>query len=98
MLKKRMDLARIVPDAHVYVMGHDHELLAKAQDFVSYDAAGKLIAYKQYFVASGSFLRGYDTDGRVTYAEAGYYPPASLGAPIISIQRGRRQPVVHVQI
>jgi len=82
------DMRRIFPLADIYIFGHDHKRGCwpdSALQITSGNGGGINIKQKrQWFVRSGSFLRGF-VDGQSTYAVGSLYKPTELGTVRIEI-------------
>lgn len=83
--------------ANVYLMAHHHKKAATAVPWIQWEFGpkGKLrsTATTRYIVATGSFLKAYETGSRGAnllpeggYVEQRMLAPASLGAPVISLR------------
>lgn len=75
------DSARIVV-ADVYVTGHTHTQMTFPEEIFVREG-GRYVRRRQYFVASGSFLRYED------YAAERGMPPTKIGAPRIRLEGSR---------
>lgn len=82
------DMARVIV-ADIYTMGHSHTQLIFPQE-VFVREGSRVVRRRQYFAASGSFLRYED------YAAARGMPPTKIGAPRIRLEGSRKD--VHVSI
>lgn len=87
------DLKNIFSDAHMYLMGHNHQLgEAQPKTHLYVDKRTKQIReYTQHFFFTGSYIKGYEK-GRGSYVEARAYPPTMIGSPIIEVQPNRNRP------
>ena len=80
------DLANIFPNLPLYLMGHVHLLGAVPPRIqLSVDNRLNVVEQRQYFVFTGSFLKGYMPDA-MSYVEMKTYVPTTLGSPIITIR------------
>jgi len=88
------DLATIFPNLHLYLMGHVHLLGAAPPRYqLSVNNKLQVVDHKEYFVFTGSFIRGYMPNA-MSYIEAKTYVPTALGSPVITINVNdkRREP------
>ena len=73
-------------EADIYVLGHDHDLFIEEESRMSQEKGDVGNLYR-YYVASGSYLRGYITGTPFgTYVEEALLPPAELGSPIFEVE------------
>ena len=79
-LNKRLNMNKVISDAHLYLMGHDHSKLAYPQDSFVRGPRKLPQSLKQYYCGTGAFLRAYRLDSPdSTYAEEALMPPSNLG-------------------
>jgi len=80
------DLANIFPGLPLYLMGHVHLLgPAPPRDQLFVDNRLNVVWSRQYFVFTGSYLKGYMPDA-TSYVEMKTYVPTTLGSPLITIK------------
>lgn len=86
-LNKRLNMNRVISDAHLYLMGHDHCKLAYPQDSFVKGARKLPQKLKQYYCGTGAFLQAYRLDSPdSTYAEEALMPPSNLGVVMCSLR------------
>lgn len=80
------DLKNIFPNAHMYLMGHNHQLgEALPRTYLYVDKRTKQIReFTQHFFFTGSYIKGHEV-GRGSYVEARAYPPTMIGSPVIEV-------------
>ena len=79
-LNKRLSMNKVISDAHLYLMGHDHCKLAYPQDNFVRGPRTMPHALKQYYCGTGAFLKAYRLNSvDSTYAEDALMPPSNLG-------------------
>lgn len=86
-INKIDDMTRIINNADIYVMGHDHKRSATPKTVLSvYDNSGNffLKQKRQYLVRSGSFQKSYEKDSS-GFAQGRLMQPADLGAVRLNI-------------
>jgi predicted phosphodiesterase len=87
-------LRRIFPAADIYIMGHDHQRLAKPASVIIpvQDRRGGFMMKqkRQFLIRSGSFKKGYG-EGTHSYEISRLLRPSDLGAVMISLQFHRSQ-------
>jgi hypothetical protein len=89
-LNKRVHMRDTVGDAHLYLMGHDHVKMAYSQTVFVRNARNEETELKQYFCATGSFLKTYRFgSAQGTYIETGA-PPADLGVIMCNVRLEKR--------
>lgn len=82
-----LDRQRLVANADLYLMGHDHKIGAAPQVILERGGTIKnphIVEKQQSLVRTGSFLRGY-VPGSNSYVAAKAMRPVYLGAPEIKI-------------
>ena len=84
------DLRKIFPNAHAYLMGHNHQLgEALPRTYLYVDKRTEEIReFTQHFFFTGSYIKGHEK-GKGSYVEARAYHPTMIGSPIIEIQPNR---------
>ena len=84
------DLHNIFDDAHLYLMGHTHQLGEVFPTTRLYvDARTKRIREQnQKYFYTGSYIKGHEV-GRGSYVEARAYPPTQIGSPVIEVRPTR---------
>lgn len=71
------DMGKIVPQADIFLMGHDHKKGAVSSTVIQFD--GLVMKQKrQWYGRTGSFLRGYEVD-QPSYVVDALYRPTDLG-------------------
>jgi len=83
-------LKTIFPQAHMYLMGHNHQLgeaLPRTHLYVD-KRTNKIREQSQYFFFTGSYIKGHE-QGLGSYVEARAYPPTMIGSPIIEVKPNR---------
>jgi len=87
-LNKIIQMSEIIPGCDIYVQGHDHQLFAVPKTILSVvtgrNTANHLKEKKQYFVRSGSFMKGY-VPNTSNYSTTGLMKPATLGGATIQV-------------
>lgn len=88
-----VDMAQIIPNADIYVQGHDHQRMAVPKSVmmiktVNNENKFKLQQRRQYFCRSGSFQKSYavNTSG---FAQARLMKPSDLGSIYLNISTHR---------
>src|SRR3990167_2990766 len=85
-LNKRLNMNKVISDAHLYLMGHDHSKLSYPQDSYIRGPRKLPATIKQYYCGTGAFLRAYRLDSpHSTYAEEALLPPSNLGVIICHV-------------
>lgn len=84
------DMKKVFPSAHMYLMGHNHQLgEALPRTYLYVDKRTEQIrAFTQHFFFTGSYIKGHEK-GRGSYVEARAYPPTMIGSPVIEVQPNR---------
>ena len=83
-------LKSIFPGAHMYLMGHNHQLgeaLPRTHLYVD-KRTGSIREYTQHFFFTGSYIKGHEK-GKGSYVEARAYPPTMIGSPVIEVMPNR---------
>lgn len=84
------DLKNIFPGAHMYLMGHNHQLgeaLPRTHLYVD-KRTEQIREFTQHFFFTGSYIKGHEK-GRGSYVEARAYQPTMIGSPVIEVQPNR---------
>ena len=84
------DLHNIFDDAHLYMMGHTHQLgevFPTTRLYVD-ERTKKIREYHQKYFYTGSYIKGHEV-GRGSYVEARAYPPTQIGSPVIEVRPTR---------
>jgi len=84
------DLKNIFPGAHMYLMGHNHQLgeaLPRTHLYVD-TKTEQIREYTQHFFFTGSYIKGHEK-GIGSYVEARAYPPTMIGSPVIEVMPNR---------
>ena len=87
------DMTRVINNADIYAMGHDHQRSATPKTVLSINnnsADGKVLLKqkRQFLVRSGSFQKSYEKD-KSGYAQGRLMRPADLGAVRLNISTHR---------
>lgn len=97
-----VDMSLVIPNADIYVSGHDHQRMAVPKSVLmittsSNDHCFILKQKRQYFVRSGSFQKSYvvNTSG---FAQSKLMKPADLGAVSLNISTHRGLEPPHLVI
>ena len=84
------DLNNIFPNAHMYIMGHNHQLgeaLPKTHLYID-KRTEQIREFTQHFFFTGSYIKGHEK-GKGSYVEARAYQPTMIGSPVIEVQPNR---------
>jgi len=71
------DMNKIVPQADIYLMGHDHKKGAISSTVIQFDGLN-MKQKRQWYGRTGSFLKGYAVD-EPSYVVDALYRPSDLG-------------------
>ncbi len=86
---KRVRMSEVAR-AHLYLMGHDNEKVAKSQNILDM-VDGHYIAVPQMYCGTGSFQRSYPIDSSVGgYVEELLLPPSDLGPVVTEVELEKR--------
>lgn len=97
-INKVVDMVQIIPNADIYVQGHDHQRMAIPKSVIMIQPTNGLTdndmfvlkQKRQYFVRSGSFQKSYERD-KSGFAQGRLMKPADLGAVYLSISQHRNK-------
>jgi hypothetical protein len=104
-INKVIDMQQIIPNADIYVQGHDHQRMAVPKSVIHIvpNANPRVDGFvlkqkRQYFVRSGSFQKSYERD-KSGFAQGRLMKPADLGAVYmnISTHRGKNNDILDIE-
>ena len=102
-INKVVDMQQIIPNADIYVQGHDHQRMAVPKSVIQiqynngFENGFQLKQKRQYFIRSGSFQKSYEKD-KSGFAQGRLMKPADLGAVYMNISTHRTKDVLILDI